>query len=115
MTLSFGSGEPGVFIDCGYWGSSQFSGNYADYLARYYNGTLTGKMNILVKGIDDQKSEIRVNARYIFSSPPQTWAFDTGGYRTLDIGSAAAWGSGSVRTCVPTHEAEKSILEAITD
>ena len=115
MTLSFGSSDPAQFIDCGYWSvQNGYSGNYASYVARTFDATLSGKMNILVNVIDEQTSQVRVNARYIFSVPPNVWSFDTGGSDSENVGTQAAYGTGSsIRTCKPTYEAENSILEAM--
>ena len=114
MTLSFGSSDPGKFINCGTWSSPQYVGEYVSFLARMHGGSLSGKMNILVRAITDDQSEVRVNARYIFTASSNTWAFDTGGSASASVGSQAAYGTDtSIRTCKPTYEAENSILEAM--
>ncbi len=114
MTLSFGTSDPGRFINCGTWSSSQYVGEYVSFLARMQGGTLSGKMNILVRAISDDQSEVRVNARYIFIAPPDSWAFDTGGSASASVGSQSAYGTGTtIRTCKPTYEAENSILAAM--
>lgn len=115
MTLEFGASDAARFIDCGEWNDSTgFSGNYASHLAQRFNGTLSGKMNILVSPEGDDQSRIRVNARYIFQAPPQTWTFDTGSSATVDVGTSAAMGTGTgVRTCKPTYVAENSVLDAL--
>jgi len=115
MTLSFGSSNPAQFVDCGYWNvQNGYSGNYASYMHRTFDATLSGKMNILVNEIDDHTSEVRVNARYILSASPNTWSFDTGSSDSENVGTQAAYGtSSSIRTCIPTYDAENSILEAM--
>ena len=57
LTLSFGASNPQEYVTGGYWktdvvyGVNQlhFEGDYVEYLSIYQNGTLTGKMNIVVK------------------------------------------------------------------
>src|SRR6056297_1529733 len=115
MTLEFGASDLARFVDCGEWqDSTGFSGAYATHLARRFNATLSGKMNILVPPQDEEQSRVRVNARYILSAPPQTWTFDTGNSATVDVGTEAALGTGTgLRTCKPTYVAENSVLDAL--
>ncbi len=124
MTLSFGAEDPGRFVDGGRWKSTApaFEGNYVDYLARYQNGQLTGRMNIVVTELASNRTRVRVNARYVFSSvvvDPYTsqritnsWSFNTGTADTASVANAAM-GTPPTRTLRPTHAAEREILDAI--
>jgi len=120
LTLSFGSSRPSEFITGGQWeakGTINFSGDYVDYLARYANGQLQGKMNIVVVQLEPNKTKVSVRARYIFTSNHPnigtiTWSFDSGGYDTQYIAGKAA-GTPDTRTLMPTYKAEKAILDAI--
>ena len=124
MTLTFGSSNPSEFVDCGEFTAKtpaeQFNGKYLDFLTRYYNASLSGKMNILVRPVGGDQTQVRVNARYIVTVPstPQTrgeqFAFDSGG-RDVKVISNAMAGTTNTRICQPTYKAENSILEAISD
>lgn len=122
LTLSFGTGNPSAFIDCGHWDASwtdqqyqrhQFSGAYVDYLMVYMNGSFTGKMNLLVAERGPQQSEVTVNARYIVQAPPNTWSFDSGGTATVNVSNPSRNVSTPSRTCQPTYKAETTILDAV--
>lgn len=116
MTLSFSSSQPSQFIDGGYWKFSNltasFDGNYVDYLAQYHGGKLEGKMNIVLIRASDAQTRVTVNARYVYSCPPNTWAFDSGGSATISVVGKTA-GTADTRTLVPTHFAEQSVLKAL--
>jgi hypothetical protein len=116
MILSFGSIQPSQFVDGGFWKSSglgtKFEGNYVDYLAQHRGGSLNGKMNIVVIELAEDKTRVSVNARYTFTCPPDTWVFASGGNATVKIESKVS-GTSDTRTLVPTHIAEKSILDAL--
>ena len=67
-------------------------------------------MNIFVKPISTNVTQIKINARYVLlirdGPNQQTFAFDTGGYDKKQI-------SALLVTCQPTHKAEQTILEGI--
>lgn len=122
LTLSFGSSEPSSFIDCGqiditYFdqqkGQQKFTGSYVDFLVIYYRGQLTGRMNIRVRSLGTESTEVTVHARYVLSAPPNTWAFNTGGSATQRVQNPIQ-GTGTDRTCRPTHRAEKEIISGIS-
>lgn len=122
MTLSFGSNEPENFIDCGHMKASSLTRNvdmpYVSYLVQNYGARLDGKMNVVVKAVDSGTTQVRVNARYVFSTlaradvPAQSWVFDSGGQATIMV-SGKASGTIPSRTCRPTHEIETKLLDAI--
>ena len=114
VTLSFGAANPSEFITGGHWKTSisNFDGDYVDYLTLYYNGKLTGRMNIVVLKISEEETRVNVNARYIFSSQHDTWAFNTGSYDTIMVTNPAA-GTEPQRTLCPTHKAEEAVLNAL--
>lgn len=124
ITLTFGTQNPELYADCGdfsadYWtglvneGQVTFEGNYMEWIARN-GGNLSGSMNITARSLDDQETQIRVNAGYLITYPTEqgthTWNFSTGGGDTSMVMSQ---GRRAERTCVSTGEAEKLILEAI--
>ena len=128
ITLSFGALKPSDFITGGHWKASspkiKFDGDYVDYISLYANGTLTGKMNIVVTEVSKNKSTIKVNARYIFTLPAQmsqytvvpgtTWIFDTGNCNTSVVSnSGTASGTSKARTICPTYKAENAVINAL--
>lgn len=132
LTLSFGASGIGEFVDGGHWTFKRtpgtdpitglhvpalsFDGNYADYIEIYANGRLTGKMNLFVRQLEENQTEVKVRARYvvqsIYVSGNNTWSFDTGGSDTKAVFNPAK-GTEPMRTMRPTHKAELSIIEAI--
>jgi hypothetical protein len=122
ITLSFGSNDPAQFITGGQWTaknlSQSYSGDYVDFLHRYHGATLEGKMNIVVMAIDENRTRVQVNARYIFSAPPvqnvpgTVWSFDTGSCGTSQVFNPVQ-GTGNTRTICPTYKAEEAVLSAL--
>jgi uncharacterized protein YceK len=120
ITLSFGSSDPGRFIDCGQIvsQSGNFNGPYTTYMATQLRATLTGKMNLVVRQVDPNRTLVRANARYIFVAPPQaqvsgeSWTFESGGQATVTVANPVS-GTIPTRTCRPTYAAEKAILDAV--
>ena len=126
ITLSFGSSNPSKFVTGGHWsmkGARPFEGDYVDYLSQFYNGTLKGKMNIVVISESSTKTMVKVNARYIFTIPAireqyvnvpmQSWSFDTGSCDTVNISSAAQGTGTAQRTICPTYKAEHAVINGI--
>ena len=139
LTLSFGVEDPNQYIDCGTilvmnGGNVTFDGSYVNY-ARTYNSAerihnsaeFSGLMNISVREIDENTSNIRVNTRYIFTTtaeyydptlnifrptPSVIFSFDSGSSDT-EGASTYIEGTGSLRTCMPTYKAEKAIIDFI--
>jgi hypothetical protein len=129
LTLSFGASNPQEYITGGYWKTDitygvkelHFEGDYVEYLTRYHNGSLTGKMNIVVKNIDNSNTQVIVNARYVFSSNVtdaegrnhrNIWSFNTGSCQEVVI-THATKGTPPTRTICPTYEAENAIINAL--
>jgi len=121
ITLSFGSSNPSRFVTGGQWeanwGTNHFSGDYVDFLNQHYNGTLNGKMNIVVSKINENKTKVTVNARYIFNVPATnnsnalTWSFDSGNCGTIRVNAIS--GTSPERTICPTYKAENDILKSL--
>jgi hypothetical protein len=121
ITLSFGSADPSEFVTGGYFKSTAFEGDYVDYLARFWNGHLDGKMNIVVRDLGDGTSQVTVNARYVFSAsfpastyvPAEnlTWSFESGRCATLEVMNRSP-GTPPTRTLCPTYKAERAIISA---
>jgi len=129
LTLSFGASSPQDYITGGYWKTDivygvnelHFEGDYVEYISLYQNGSLSGKMNIVVKKINDNSTQVIVNARYVFSSNvidvngrnhSDTWSFNTGGCKEVVITNATV-GTPPTRTICPTYKAENAILSAL--
>jgi hypothetical protein len=128
MTLAFGASDIGEFVDGGQWNYNQsagadpqgrpipsrkFTGNYADYVAEE-GGSLSGRMNLIIKDLGDGTTQVTVRARYVVSCPILrcTWTFNTGGQQTILMNNPSP-GTPQARTLRPTHAAEKSILQAV--
>ena len=68
ITLEFGASDLARYIDCGLWEHVNFNGPYVTYLEHNYGAKLKGRMNISTRIINAQKTEVRVNTRYVLSS-----------------------------------------------
>lgn len=129
LTLSFGASNAKEYVTGGYWkadivyGVNQlyFEGDYVEYLSLYQNGSLSGKMNIVVKQIDENSTQVTVNARYVFSSNVtdangrnynNTWSFNTGSCNDVTVSNATK-GTPPTRKMCPTYKAENAILNAL--
>lgn len=130
LTLSFGADDAEPYIDCGRFqfnaGANNFNGPYVQWAQLNNNATLDGRMNLRVRRLSSARSEVTVNARYIFSTPamvfgtgiyaqrvpPVTWSFDSGSSDTNTVPNPVA-GTPNTRTCVPTGRAEREILNAL--
>lgn len=112
FTAQFGSGNPSQFVDCGYIKSvtKNYEGPVVDGFEKFGSINLDGAMNIFVKPISDNITQVRISARYILQAKDgtssQTWTFDTGGE---DIKQFEA----VVIACRPTYKAERTILDGI--
>jgi hypothetical protein len=123
MTLSFSS-DPGRFIECGEIstdGPPSYEGNYVGwYDERRATLDLEGRMNLTVQEVREQETEVQVNVRYVVTATGTSgvqmaqWRFNTGGSDTQQI-KANNFGATQTRTCVPTHEAERVIVEGVQE
>jgi len=116
LTLSFGAKNAEEFVDCGEWESEvpltgdYYRGSYVGY-TQQQGARLDGKMNVFLKALEENKTFVRVNARYVFTvSPNVVFVFDSGGDATLRVQSAYR-GMPPTRTCRPTYEAEREIID----
>ncbi|MCA9808927.1 MAG: hypothetical protein KC473_01185 [Candidatus Dadabacteria bacterium] len=112
LTLDF-STDPSEFIDCGSLEVPlyNYNGPTISAFERWGYAELDGSMNVFVKPISPNVTQISVNARYVFTGNSggegeQVWTFDTGGSDTKPIGVVSI-------TCQPTHKAENAILQGI--
>ena len=128
ITLSFGASRPERFITGGHWEYSDsrpakqidFSGDYVEYLSRYGNGNLNGKMNIVVTKLEKNKTKVRVNAKYIFTAQfvnrNLTWSFETGNCDTLKLTNIESTaGTGAMRSMCPTYNVEDTIINVLNE
>jgi len=112
ITLQFGSDNPSTYIDCGYLEQqgTQNNGPTIEVLQKWGTSVLDGSMNIFVKEISPNRTQITINSRYIFTHVDPTvrwvWSFDSGGYDSVRHGTI-------VLTCMPTHVAEQKILDGV--
>ena len=122
MTLKF-SANPSRFVTCGEIdtdGPPAYSGPYLDwYDQRRATPELDGRMNLTVREISSEEVRVEVNARYVLSISYPTgsqlkWAFNTGGSDTITV-PANNFGARQDRTCRPTHEAERVIVEGLKE
>jgi hypothetical protein len=155
ITLSFGSDNITKYVDGGKWNLSQifkrtmttpglfypenppsFKGTYAEYIAGYNDSSLQGKLNIAVMKIDENTTEIVVNALYIlnirpsristligsrgqmYGSPTATFSFSSGNCDSIDFslhyrGDEGEHKGGYIRTICPTYFAEQSIINGV--
>lgn len=116
MTLSFSSDDIYKYVKGGHIrveGIRQYNGDYAYFLERN-GGELTGRINLVVQEIDENRTEIIVNTRYVVSTPSskssqiETWTFNTNRYDSVIVSENT--GSDPVRVLMPTHNLEKEIL-----
>jgi len=119
MTLSF-SGDPNRFINCGTVGTGSDQKSYVDWWnsLSYASADFSGRMNIVVQEEAEENTLIEVSTRYVFtvdnSQSVFEWVFNTGGSDTLIAPPAGLGdGAGGQRTCRPTHQAERLILEGV--
>jgi hypothetical protein len=133
LTLAFGADAPSEFVDGGHFTmksvdqngrTTTFDGPYVEFLRLYRGGTLSGRMNVVVRAIEPTKSEVTINTRYVFvarsvhptngSVSTQTWSFNSGSEATIAT-PIPIKGTSPTRTMRPTHKAERSILEALSN
>ena len=123
ITLSFGASDHSRYIDCGIFTSTgliTFNGKYVDYMSGVSNqgSALSGQMNISIRSVSEGKTNVRVNARYIWTAGTNLtygrtmYTFDTGGSATVYT-SNPTQGTIPTRTCVPTYTAETSVINFV--
>ena len=120
ITLEFGASDLARYIDCGLWEHVNFNGPYVTYLEHNYGAKLKGRMNISTRIINAQKTEVRVNTRYVLSSEKASdlgsltfWTFDSGSSATVNVKNFSTISPS--RTCRPTYLAEGNILSALAE
>lgn len=110
MTLAFGEGNAAKYVDCGYIETANLKakGPYIEFV----QSKLFGHVNLVIKAISAKKTQVSAiilyNLNIVDLNLTQNWSFGTGGSQTKHIGVIDM-------TCVPTYEAEKSILAAIQE
>ena len=124
LTLTFGSSNPSQFITGGHWEATaineHFSGDYVDFIDKYYKAELLGKINIVVTSIDETKTKVTVNVKYVFIATvyignkpdSDTYSFTSGNCATIAVKKPIS-GTPPTRTICPTYKAENAILKAI--
>ncbi len=114
MTLDFGSNNPAEFVDCGYLHAVavRYDGPFIEGIQSFGSVVLDGRMNLFVKPISPNITEVKVKARYVLTAQEvgakQIWAFDTGGSDAKKFS-----GIPNNVVCRPTNVAEETILKAI--
>ena len=128
LTLSFGSKEAEKFIDCGdfeytlFFTGEEFKGSYIDYAKSGLLAVLEAKMNINIRKIDNESTQVSINTNYMFSTQHalgyydpkliQTYSFVSGGYQKINVINPIS-GSIPTRTCKSTNFAENTIFNVI--
>ena len=130
LTLSFRAGDADSYIDCGSFAVSTaartYNGSYVRWTEIENAGTLEGRMNLRVRPVSRNQTEVIVNARYVFSTPRQTtgsgatartlpavrWVFESRTQDTQSVPSPVP-GTMTTRTCQSTGRAERDILDAL--
>ncbi len=128
LTLSFGSKEAEKFIDCGdfeytlFFTGEEFKGSYIDYAKSGLLAVLKAKMNINIRKIDNETTQISINTTYTYSTQHalgyydpklnQTYSFESGGFQTIDVINPIK-GSIPTRTCKSTNFAENAIFNIV--
>lgn len=119
ITVTFGSDDPDEFINCGNhfvkitrnYRTQTFDGPYETFVVGM-NGSFSGRMNISAREISKEKTEVRVNAKYILQDAyGHTWNFNSGSFGEAIMQNTYA--DSHVRKCYPTYKAENSILNTI--
>lgn len=121
ITLSFGASNPvgfvtGGHVEYGYAGGTTFSGDYVEYLTKFGEAELDGKLNIVVTKVSENKTKVSVNARYIFTGGVRgnyRWVFDTGGCDTVTLGTPMPRHTPYKRTVCPTYKVEDTIIRTL--
>lgn len=116
ITLSYSAtGDVSKYIDCGNWESTNsldpqrftFKGKYESYLVKAWNAKLMGRLNIVVKSVGKNKTQLIVNSRY---------TFDDFTFTGVDDARISARNSGTddpTRICRPTGYVERMIADQI--
>jgi len=141
ITLSY-TGSPVGYVDCGKFDYNgyisngtqvkDYFGTFQEFAQIYYNASLSGRMNILVKKNNENETYVRVNTRYVFSfsrpdprgswggysSQNHAWTFNAGDEASVGL----AFGNYDVSlaisepitiTCQPTYKLEKELLSVL--
>ena len=116
ITLSYSAtGDVSKYIDCGNWESTNaiepqrfnFKGKYEDYLVEAWNAKLVGRLNIVVKSVGKNRTQLVINSRYTFDDFTFTGVDDARisvrNYVTTD----------ATRICRPTGYVERMIADQI--
>lgn len=126
LILTFGASDIPAYVDCGQWSYHyyqqesaisathvDFDGSYAQWLASEVGASLVAKMNIRVRKVSSNRTDVIVSARYVLAdSTGDRWVFSSGNSATIQPRNRTP-GSPPTRTCQPTHKAERSIIEAL--
>ena len=136
ITLSY-SGSPIGYVDCGKFDYNglisngtqvkDYFGTFQEFAQIYYNASLNGRMNILVKKNSESETYVRVNTRYVFSftrphplgiyhgNESVTWTFNAGDeanvilmFGDMDVGLAVT--DPLNITCQPTYKLEQNLI-----
>lgn len=117
MTLNFGSQDPSLFVDCGMikFPDGSYEGPFVEGIERAGKAELDGRMNLFIKPISANVTQVVVSARYVFSAKEKglkkkIWTFDSGGSAVKNYGPTKM-----KVICQPTYMAEESLLNSLSD
>lgn len=112
MTLTFGEGDPGRFVDCGLADSYGWSRPTLDYFLFSGDAVLDGRLEVSVTGLTEASSRLQFAGRYALdvttATSAATFAFATEGEDRNRLNRFQLF-----ITCTPTHAAERDALTGV--
>jgi len=115
LTLEF-SARADEWVDCGSVNIIEDRGGWPDRsnvvsFLEYADGQLRGRVNLTAVPLNEEETEVRVNAVYTVNAQNRTWSFAT---RDEDSKRLSNQRQEEVVKCVPTHRVENFIIEGIS-
>ena len=121
LTLAYDTDSPLEFIDCGTWKKTYpgnkvaFDGPYVDWLMLGQGLKSETKINLRVKEVGRNQSEVEITALYRLEAPAHksSYRFKTDTRAKYVLKGNATPGTPNFRTCQATRELERSLLAEI--
>ena len=121
LTFSFESGNPELYITGGHFTIFKdaflnpvvFEGDWVEYMSTYYGTKLTGKMNLVVRKLSPEATQVTVNTRFIFTDDDVSFDFNSGSCEEINLAQELVKpGSSPIRRVCSTYKAESHIAAA---
>ncbi|WP_027182692.1 hypothetical protein [Desulfovibrio inopinatus] len=121
ITLSFSSSNPSSFVDCGNLVSSKSSKSVPIASKSYragicdYSSRLSGKINIIMTSLSDDKTKVKVNTRYVVDwkqQCPGSYNIPIVQTRNFAFSTNGSSSNGNI-TCTSNSRIEDGILDGI--